>query len=215
MELNSCHKLDFALHGRRQHGAAQPQTLWTHPSQCLVSKSLDDHGNMASRHWVCGSLLTTTSRNSWQSREVSAWRLFCSVRLLLCNDRVALRHRLRLFSSCVVSFLYWCAGSWILTRSQCTHCWAPQDKMLRIMIHVPRRPMEHDDSHRTAVRNSISCMVTRRSLPVNFMVRTCFPNGCDRFDTGDPSLVRGGGIKLWLSAWALNVQRAQDRVAWR
>ena len=67
-------------------------------------------------------------------RDVSAWRLFYSLRHLLCDDRVALKHRLRLFSSCVVSSLYWCAGSWMLTRSQCTHLRALHNKMLRRMI---------------------------------------------------------------------------------
>ena len=72
-------------------------------------------------------------------REVDAWRCFYSVRHLLCDNRVALKHRLRLLSSCVVSSMYWCVGSLILTRSHSAptfgHCKVPHR-----LIHVPRRP---------------------------------------------------------------------------
>ena len=37
----------------------------------------------------------------------------------------------------------WRAGSWILTRSQCTHLRALQDKMLHSLNYVPRKPMEN------------------------------------------------------------------------
>ena len=47
-------------------------------------------------------------------REVIAWRSFYAVRKLLCDNKVALRHRLRLLSSCGTSSLYWRSGSWIL-----------------------------------------------------------------------------------------------------
>ena len=71
-------------------------------------------------------------------REVIAWRSFCAILKLLCDNKVALRHRLRLLSSCVASSWYWCSGSWILTQLQCTHLRAVQDKMLGRMIYVPR-----------------------------------------------------------------------------
>ena len=38
--------------------------------------------------------------------KVSAWRCFYSLRNLLGDDKVALKHRLRLLSSCVVSSMY-------------------------------------------------------------------------------------------------------------
>ena len=50
-------------------------------------------------------------------REVVAWRCFSAIRHLLCDNKVALRHRLRFLSSCVASSMYWCSGSWILTQS--------------------------------------------------------------------------------------------------
>ena len=54
-------------------------------------------------------------------REVIAWRSFHAIRHLLCENKVALKHRLRLLSSCVASSMYWCSGSWILTLSRSTH----------------------------------------------------------------------------------------------
>ena len=63
--------------------------------------------------------------------EAIAWRSFHAIRHLLCDNKVALKHRLRLLSSYVASSVYWCSGSWILTQPQCTHPRAIQDKMLR------------------------------------------------------------------------------------
>ena len=51
-------------------------------------------------------------------REVSAWRRFYAHHHLLCDNNVALKYRLRLLTSCVLSWMYWCAGSWILTCTQ-------------------------------------------------------------------------------------------------
>ena len=82
-------------------------------------------------------------------REVAAWRRFFALRHMLRNNNIALKYRLRLLISCVLSSMYWCAGSWILTRTQCTHLRAVQDHMLRKMIYVPRSPEESTESHMT------------------------------------------------------------------
>ena len=79
-------------------------------------------------------------------REVIARRSFFAIRKLLCDNRVTLRHRLRLLSSCITSSLYWYSGSWILTQSQCTHLRAIQDKVLRRTIYVLRIPIENTRS---------------------------------------------------------------------
>ena len=68
---------------------------------------------------------------------------------MLCNNDIALKYRLRLLISCVLSSMYWCAGSWILTRTQCTHLPAVQDHMLRKMVYVPRSLEESAESHMT------------------------------------------------------------------
>ena len=67
----------------------------------------------------------------------------------LCDNNVALKYRLRLLTSCVVSSMYWCAGSWIPTRTQRAHLRAVQDRMLRKMIHVPRLPDGSAETHMT------------------------------------------------------------------
>ena len=82
-------------------------------------------------------------------RKVSAWRRFFTLRKVLGDNSVALKYRLRLLTSCVLSSMYWCAGCWILTRTHCTHLRAVQDRMLRKMIYVPRRPEESAESHMT------------------------------------------------------------------
>ena len=64
-------------------------------------------------------------------REVSTWRRFYALQQLLCDNNVALKYRLRLLTSRLVSSANWCAGSWILTRTQCAHLRAVQDRMLR------------------------------------------------------------------------------------
>ena len=79
-------------------------------------------------------------------REPAAWRGFCASRQLLCDNNVALKYRLRLLTSCVVPSMYWCAGSWILSSTQCTRLRAVQDRMQRKMItyqDAPRKALNH------------------------------------------------------------------------
>ena len=90
-----------------------------------------------------------TSQKELAEREVSAWRRFYALRQLLCDNNVALKYRLRLLTSCVVSSMYRCAGSWILTRTQCAHLRAVQGRMLRKMIYVPRPLVESAETHMT------------------------------------------------------------------
>ena len=82
-------------------------------------------------------------------REVAAWRTFGALQHMLCNKEVELKYRLTLLSSCVLSAMYWCSGRWILTRTQCTHLRAVQDRMLRKMIYVARSDEESAESHMT------------------------------------------------------------------
>ena len=78
---------------------------------------------------------------------MTAWRQFFALRHLLCNNDVAFKYRLRLLSSCVLSSMYWCSCSWILTCTQCTHLRAVLDRMLRKMIYVARGNEESEESH--------------------------------------------------------------------
>ena len=99
--------------------------------------------------------------------EVSAWRRFHALHHLLCDNSVALKYRLRLLTSCVVSSMYWCAGSWILTRTQCAHLRAARDRMLRKMIYVPRLLDENAWARqlRNCRANTSSRMVMQRNSP--------------------------------------------------
>ena len=80
-------------------------------------------------------------------REVTAWRKFIAVQHMLCNNDEELKYRLRVLSSCVLSSMYRCSGSWILTRTQRTHLSAVQDRMLRKKIYVARGNEESAKSH--------------------------------------------------------------------
>ena len=79
-------------------------------------------------------------------RQVSAWGVSTHYDIS-CATSQALKHRLHLFSSCVVPPLI---GSLAVGYSQAHNALihrASQDKMLRRIMHVPRRPMENAESH--------------------------------------------------------------------
>ena len=80
-------------------------------------------------------------------REVTAWRRFFALRQFLCDSDVELKYRLRLLAAFVLSSMYWCSGSWILTRTQCAHLRAVLDRMFRKMIYVARGNEESAESH--------------------------------------------------------------------
>ena len=107
----------------------------------VVARTPREHGFKALGVWI---IFDSHFVKEFSEREVIAWRSFYAIRKLLCDNKVALRRRLRLQSS-----LYWCSGSWILTQSQCTHLRAIQYKMLRRMIYVPRKPTETPEAHMT------------------------------------------------------------------
>ena len=108
----------------------------------VITRTTREQGFKALGAWI-----TFEGVKELAEREVIAWRSFYAIRRLLCDNKVAFRHRLRLLSFCVTSSLYWCSGSWILTQSQCTHLRAIQDKMLRRMICVPRHTTETPQTH--------------------------------------------------------------------
>ena len=148
------------------------QTLWKRTSLCLTLRSLGDkreEGFKALTVWIT---FDGQFRKELAEREVSPWRMFYSLRRLLCNDKGALKHRVRLFSSCVVS--YRCAGSWLDTHHSAPIVGRFKIKML---IYVPRTSMEKEDSRmmrwarlllNCRFKNTSSHTVARRFSPVNF-----------------------------------------------
>ena len=113
-------------------------------SDKLITRRAREEGFKALGVWI-----TFDGHFTLAEREVAAWRRFCANRQLLCDNNVALKYRLRLLTSCVVSSMYWFARSWILTSTQSTHLCAVQDRMLRKMIYARRRPKESAESHMT------------------------------------------------------------------
>ena len=154
---------------------------------------------------------------------------------------MALKHRLRVLSSCVASSMYWCCGSLILTQSQCTHLWAIQHKILRRMIYVPRLPTEtaeapmirwsrllhncrakqkllHGDGcgHVARVTNKDPKRATSRIFTLKNM------EWLRRFKKEPGSQSHGRRFRLWRWEQAVVqcvgtewVKVAQDRAAWR
>ena len=124
------------------------------------------------------------------SHSMIAWRYFYAVRKLLCDNKVAWRHRLRLLSSCVMSSLYWFSCTWILTQSQCTHLEAIKDKMSRRMIYVPGYSTETSEAH--AIRWSKllhNCRGKHKTLHGDEMYFACCFSWCShvaRLTKADP-----------------------------
>ena len=61
--------------------------------------------------------------------------------------------------------MYWCAGSWILTRTQCAHLRAVQDRMLRKMISVLRLPDESAETHMTRWGKAAAQLQGKTQIP--------------------------------------------------
>ena len=81
-------KLDCASHEKKLCGVRRHLTVWRRQSRWITVDG----------HFV----------KEIAEREVVAWRSFSAIRHLLCDNKVALRHRLRFLSSCVASSMYWC-----------------------------------------------------------------------------------------------------------
>ena len=133
------------------------EALWCSTAQDSVAASVTVSDTIITRRTreegfkALGVWITFDGRFTEElaEREVSAWRRFNALRQSLCDNNVALKYRLRLLTSCVVSSVYWSAESWILTRTQCAHLRAVQDGMLGKMIYVPRLPGESAETHMT------------------------------------------------------------------
>ena len=90
--------------------------------ETVINRRTREEGFKALGVWI-----TFDGHFTKELAEESARRRFYALRQLLCDNNVALKYRLRLLTSCVVSSMYWCAGSCTLTRTQCAHLRAVQD----------------------------------------------------------------------------------------
>ena len=93
-------------------------------------------------------------------REASAWRRVYALRQLLCDNNVALKCRLRLLKSCVVSLMYWCAHAHNVHILR-----AVQGRMMRKMRYVPRPPDESAETHMTRWAKLLRYCRAKHKLP--------------------------------------------------
>ena len=77
-------------------------------SDTVITRRSREHGFKALGAWIT---FDSHFVKEIAERELIAWRSFYAIRNLLCDNKVALRHLLRLLSSCVASSMYWCSGS--------------------------------------------------------------------------------------------------------
>ena len=131
-------------------------------SETVITRRTREQGFKALEVWITFDGHFT---KEFAERQVSAWRRFYALRQLLCDNSVALKYRLRLLTSSVVSSMYWCAGSWILTRTQCAHLRAVQDRMLKKMMYVPRLPVENEEKHMTRCRRLLRNCWAKTQIP--------------------------------------------------
>ena len=157
-------------------------------SDRLITRRAREEGFKASGVWITFDGHFT---KELAGREVAAWQRFYANRQLLCDNNVALQYRLRLLTSCVVSSMYRSAGSRNVTSTQCAHLRAVQDRMLRKMIYVPRRPKESAESHMTRwARLLRNCMAKHKFFHGDGTYFASFFSWCAhvaRITTRDPT----------------------------
>ena len=75
------------------------------------------------------------------NRIAAAWAAFMKFKEVLCNRRVKLRDRLRMFNAVITSSVLYGCSSWTLVGDECRKLLCTQRRMLRWMIR-PRRMVE-------------------------------------------------------------------------
>ena len=137
-ELLESSGLDVVPDGTRQSGSKHAV------SETVITRRREE-GFQALEVWITFDGHFT---KDLAEREVSAWRRFYALRQLQCDNNVALKCRLRLLTSCVVSSMYWCVGSWIFnTYTMCTsarsagphagkRCFLYQDSLMKVQKHT-------------------------------------------------------------------------------
>ena len=100
-----------------------------------------------------------TFDNSFESelqiRISRSWRAFYKYKHLLCHRDSPLKDRLSLLCSLVSNSLFWCAGSWNLTKRQASKLRGLQLSMLQKMITLKRFPAESDESFMSRLNSKI------------------------------------------------------------
>ena len=93
---------------------------------------------------VLGTLVTMSSDPTpeWNHRISKTWRAFWANSRLLLNERVSLRRRLRVWSSCVASVFLWGLAALTLTLAMMRTIDICQREMVAKTMRRRRRPAE-------------------------------------------------------------------------
>ena len=91
-----------------------------------------------------GRKLSATDFHSveFADRLASGWAVFFKLKQVLCNRKVALRDRLKLFQCTVTPYVLYACGSWTTTVEMEHKLKTTRRRMLRWMVGVPRQPEE-------------------------------------------------------------------------
>ena len=77
------------------------------------------------------------------NRMASAWASFFKLKDVLCNRRLPLKHRIKLFDATVAPSALYACGTWTMIAERAHLLQKTRRRMLRWMVHTPRR---HDES---------------------------------------------------------------------
>ncbi|CAK0876937.1 unnamed protein product [Prorocentrum cordatum] len=76
------------------------------------------------------------------NRLASGWAAFHALKDFLCNKRLQIHQRLRLFTACVVPCVLYASSTWTLTAAEERKLRSTQRRMLRQMVGIGRLPDE-------------------------------------------------------------------------
>ena len=82
--------------------------------------------------------ITDFHQVEFENRMASAWGAFFKFKASLCNRHVSLKHRLKLFESCVTPCALYASGTWTVTVEMQHKLSTTRRKMLRWIVAVPR-----------------------------------------------------------------------------
>ena len=76
------------------------------------------------------------------NRVASGWACFFKYKCTLCNRRLSLRYRMKLFDACVTPCVLYACGTWTMTAQRDHLLTKTRRRMLRWMMHTTRFPEE-------------------------------------------------------------------------
>ena len=93
-----------------------------------------------------------------QNRIARSWRAFYKYRDLLCCRAAPWKNRLSLLNTVVRTSLFWCSGSWNLTRRQVSKLRGVQQHMQQKMLCLKRAPQEEQRNFMARLNSKIKLL---------------------------------------------------------